>query len=87
MHILGHPLSGNYVGRLPQPAISQFEAQVFGPKSSWVSLIPPFSPVRFGTASPTVVPNYVGETFVDTLSREQYFSVGNASAADWEITN
>lgn len=33
MHVLFRPMGGNTVGMLPQPAISQMEAQIFGRRS------------------------------------------------------
>lgn len=38
-----------------------------------------------GEAAPTTAPNFVGQTYIDTLNKNMYRAVGTTSAADWKI--
>lgn len=38
-----------------------------------------------GEAAPTTVPNFVGQTYIDTVNKNIYRAVGTSSAADWKI--
>lgn len=40
-----------------------------------------------GILPPTSTPTKVGDTFVDTIAKKIYVSVGTTSAADWIILN
>lgn len=43
--------------------------------------------VMRGTAAPTVIPNYIGQMYVDTTNRKLYVATGKASSGDWTILN
>ena len=40
-----------------------------------------------GTAAPSVVPDFVGQQFVNTTAKTTYVATGNASVGDWKQTN
>lgn len=40
-----------------------------------------------GTAAPTVVPDFVGQTFIDTTNKNIYVAVDNTASGDWVQTN
>lgn len=37
----------------------------------------------YGTSSPTVIPNYIGQTYVDTTKKIVYKATGTSTSADW----
>lgn len=43
--------------------------------------------ISTGILPPTLTPDKIGDTFVDTVARKVYISVGVASSADWEVMN
>jgi len=43
--------------------------------------------ITSGTAAPATTPGKVGDIFVDTTGKKMYIATGNASSADWTITN
>lgn len=43
-----------------------------------------YSDVLTGTAAPTVTPNFIGQTYIDTKNKNVYKAVGTSSAADWK---
>lgn len=38
-----------------------------------------------GETAPTTAPNFVGQTYIDTVNKNIYRAVGTSSAADWKI--
>ena len=44
-----------------------------------------YSDVLTGIAAPSIAPNFVGQTYIDTVSKNIYRAVGTSSAADWKI--
>lgn len=43
-----------------------------------------FPDVITGTAAPTVIPNFVGQRFIDTTNKVTYTAYGTTSAGDWK---
>lgn len=51
----------------------------------WVSAgMPSLIP---GVAAPTIIPNKVGDIYVDVTNKKIYFATGTASSSDWTIIN
>ena len=43
-----------------------------------------YSDVLTGIAAPSIAPNFVGQTYIDTQNKNVYKAVGTSSAADWK---
>lgn len=43
-----------------------------------------YSDVLTGIAAPSIAPNFVGQTYIDTRNKNVYKAVGTSSAADWK---
>lgn len=51
----------------------------FDKKISYANLMKPLS----GAIAPAVTPDFIGQRYIDTTGKREYFAVGTSSSADW----
>lgn len=42
---------------------------------------------KFGTSTPTIKPDYIGQEYLDTTNKKVYKAFGTSSSADWALLN
>lgn len=86
--VIGGTTKGNYTN--PGPYAAEVTHNVIGTRGSLhrtSSYVPwGFQPLS-GSGKPTVIPTYVGQTYVDATASRQWMAYGSSAATDFKATN